>query len=109
MHQRVGEGVGIFRQIEAGGIEPVKRIIAGSGLSRHAERTEPPNLAFGGTDAGGDAGVPALWIYADYRPVEQQQVGNDRADLLAQAGGCHREQMRRTVVMQQFAAHRCSG
>ena len=28
MHQRVGEGVGIFREIKAGGIEPVERIVA---------------------------------------------------------------------------------
>ena len=30
--QRVGESVGILRQIEAGGVEPVERIVTGRGL-----------------------------------------------------------------------------
>jgi hypothetical protein len=77
-HQRVGEGVGIFRDIEAGGVEPVERIVAGKGLPRHAERIEAPDLALGSTCAGGDADVLTLGVDADHRAVEQQQVGDDR-------------------------------
>ena len=43
MHQRVGEGVGIFREIEAGGIEPVE-LSPGHDLEvlvREAGRTVP--------------------------------------------------------------------
>ena len=73
MHQRVGQCIGIFRKVEAGGIEAVERIVAGRGLTRHAEGIEAPDLALGGTGAGGDAGVLALGVDADHRAIEQQQ------------------------------------
>ena len=54
--------------------------------------------------ARGDAGVLALWVDADDRERIFEQVGNDRADALAGAGGCDRQQMRRTGI-----AHRLAG
>ena len=62
---------GIFREIEAGGVEPVERIVAGRGLTRHTERIEAPDLALRGTCAGCDAGVLPFGIDADHRTVEQ--------------------------------------
>ncbi|EPE61704.1 hypothetical protein L479_01903 [Exiguobacterium sp. S17] len=85
--QRVGERVGIFRQIEAGGIEPVERIVAGRGPARHAEPIEAPDRTFSGAGAGGDAGVLALGVDAGDRAIEQEQVGDDRADGLARGWG----------------------
>ena len=41
--KRVGERIGVFGDIEAGGIEPIERIVAGRGLPRHLERIKAPD------------------------------------------------------------------
>jgi hypothetical protein len=46
MHQRVGEGVGIFREIEAGRIEPVEWIVAGRETLPLAARARAVTRAF---------------------------------------------------------------
>ena len=84
--QRIGQGVGIFREIEAGGIVPVEWVVAGRGPARDAERIEAPDRPLGGTGAGGDAGVLALGVDADHRADRAAANGDDRADALARAG-----------------------
>ena len=90
VHQRVGDRLRIFREIGACGVELRQRVVAGRRTPGDAEGVQAPHKALAGPRTSRDAGILALGVYADHRAVEQQQVGDDRADALARAGGCDR-------------------
>lgn len=81
----VGKGAGVFRDIEAGHIEPVERIEGGRGQAGDAEGIEDMDRAEGFSGAAGDFGILALGVDADYRAIGRQQVRDDGADALAGA------------------------
>lgn len=102
--QRVSERHAVVGEVEAMRVDAIERIERGRGEARDAERIEDmdrPELA---ALARGDAGVLALGVDADDRERIFEQVGNDRADALAGAGGRDRQQMGGTGI-----AHRLAG
>jgi hypothetical protein len=57
MDQRVGDRLGIFREVGAGRVEPRQRVVAGRWTPGDTERVQAPRIAFAGPRAGRDAGI----------------------------------------------------
>ena len=85
-------------------VNAIERIKRCRGQASDAERIEDMDCAELAALARGDAGVLAFGVDADDRERIFEQIGDDRADTLAGAGGCDRQQMGGTSI-----AHRLTG
>ncbi|GAA3277270.1 hypothetical protein GCM10020258_58670 [Sphingomonas yabuuchiae] len=101
--QGVGERHAIVGEIEAVRVDRRERVERSRDEAGDAERIEDMNRAELAALARGDAGVLALGVDADGRERIFEQVGDDRADALAGAGGRDRQQMRGTGIAHRLA------
>ncbi len=108
-HEGVGQGAGIFRDIEAGRVELVEGIEGGRGLAGDVEGVEDVDRAEGLAGAAGDLGIFAL--RGRLQITERSAVSQIRDDgsptPLPVRVGAIVEQMGRAVVAQRASPSWC--